>query len=133
MIGSQPASHGGMTWPLPRPRPSISSARPVRPTSGSVLAVAGSTAGAAAGAGLGATVVFAIGRASTSRWPVDPLPLAAFVGALTGTVLEARRMGTALDPVQIDRAVRLVLLRGMEDRIALERVLSGFVAPGYHP
>ena len=58
---------------------------------------------------------------------------AAFVGALTGTVLEARRMGTALDPVQIDRAVRLVLLRGMEDRIALERVLSGFVAPGYHP
>ena len=64
--------------------------------------------------------------------PVKELT-AAFVGALTGTVLEARRMGTALDPVQIDRAVRLVLLRGMEDRIALERVLSGFVAPGYHP
>lgn len=38
--------------------------------------------GAAAGAGLGATVVFALGRASTSEWPVDPLPLAAFVGAL---------------------------------------------------
>ena len=38
--------------------------------------------GAAAGAGLGATVVFAVGRSSTSAWPVDPLPLAAFVGAL---------------------------------------------------
>jgi len=38
--------------------------------------------GAAAGAGLGATVVFAVGRSSTSTWPVDPLPLAAFVGAL---------------------------------------------------
>jgi AcrR family transcriptional regulator len=64
--------------------------------------------------------------------PVKELT-AAFVGALTGTVLEARRMGSALDPLQLDRAVRLVLLRGMEDRIALERVLSGFVAPGYHP
>jgi AcrR family transcriptional regulator len=64
--------------------------------------------------------------------PVKELT-AAFVGALTGTVLEARRMGSVLDPIQLDRAVRLVLLRGMEDRIALERVLSGFVAPGYHP
>jgi hypothetical protein len=58
---------------------------------------------------------------------------AAFVGALTGTVLEARRMGSALDAIQLDRAVRLVLLRGMEDRIALEHVFSGFVVPGYHP
>ncbi len=64
--------------------------------------------------------------------PVKELT-AGFVGALTGTVLEARRMGSALDPIQLDRAVRLVLLRGMEDRIALERVLSGFVVPGYHP
>ncbi|MDO8391711.1 MAG: iron ABC transporter permease [Actinomycetota bacterium] len=38
--------------------------------------------GAAAGAGLGATLVFIYGRTSTSGWPVDPLPLAAFVGAL---------------------------------------------------
>jgi len=38
--------------------------------------------GAAAGAGLGATIVFALGRANTQRWLVDPLPLAAFVGAL---------------------------------------------------
>ncbi|MEI7546620.1 MAG: iron ABC transporter permease [Actinomycetota bacterium] len=38
--------------------------------------------GAAAGAGLGASLVFIYGRLSTSGWPVDPLPLAAFLGAL---------------------------------------------------
>jgi len=43
--------------------------------------------GAAAGAGLGATLVFAYGRAATSGWPVDPLPLAAFVGALLAVLL----------------------------------------------
>lgn len=43
--------------------------------------------GAAAGAGLGATLVFAYGRTSTSGWPVDPLPLAAFVGALAAVLL----------------------------------------------
>ena len=43
--------------------------------------------GAAAGAGLGATLVFAYGRTTTSSWPVDPLPLAAFVGALAAVLL----------------------------------------------
>jgi iron complex transport system permease protein len=43
--------------------------------------------GAAAGAGLGATVVFAYGRTATSGWPVDPLPLAAFVGALLAVLV----------------------------------------------
>lgn len=43
--------------------------------------------GAAAGAGLGATLVFAYGRTATSGWPVDPLPLAAFVGALAAVLL----------------------------------------------
>jgi len=38
--------------------------------------------GAAAGAGLGASLVFIYGRVSTAGWLVDPLPLAAFVGAL---------------------------------------------------
>jgi iron complex transport system permease protein len=38
--------------------------------------------GAAAGAGLGATVVFVFGNGVSSSWVVDPLPLAAFVGAL---------------------------------------------------
>jgi hypothetical protein len=64
--------------------------------------------------------------------PVKDLTMS-LVGALTGTVLEARRLGSAVDPVQLDRAVRLVLLRGIEDRLSLERVLSGYSAPGFHP
>lgn len=43
--------------------------------------------GAAAGAGLGATLVFAYGRTATSGWLVDPLPLAAFVGALAAVLI----------------------------------------------
>lgn len=43
--------------------------------------------GAAAGAGLGATLVFAFGRTTTSQWLVDPLPLAAFVGALAAVLV----------------------------------------------
>jgi iron complex transport system permease protein len=43
--------------------------------------------GVAAGAGLGATLVFAYGRTATSGWPVDPLPLAAFVGALMAVLI----------------------------------------------
>jgi iron complex transport system permease protein len=39
--------------------------------------------GVAAGAGLGATLVIAY-LPNVSEWPVDPLPLAAFVGALVG-------------------------------------------------
>ncbi len=52
---------------------------------------------------------------------------------LTGIVLEARRMSGELETLQLDRAMRLLLLRGMEDRIAIERVLSGYVIPGFHP
>ncbi len=43
--------------------------------------------GVAAGAGLGATLVFAYGRTATSGWPVDPLPLAAFIGALLAVLV----------------------------------------------
>lgn len=43
--------------------------------------------GAAAGAGLGATLVFVYGRASTAGWIVDPLPMAAFLGALAAVLL----------------------------------------------
>lgn len=43
--------------------------------------------GAAAGAGLGATLVFAFGRTATQGWPVDPLPMAAFVGALVAVLV----------------------------------------------
>ncbi len=60
--------------------------------------------GVAAGAGLGATVVFALNRASTLHWIVDPLPLAAFCGALVavfvtyvvGTSFGAQRSATTL-------------------------------------
>lgn len=43
--------------------------------------------GVAAGAGLGATFVFVIGRSATAGWVVDPLPAAAFVGALAAVAL----------------------------------------------
>ncbi len=43
--------------------------------------------GAAAGAGLGASLVFIYGRASSAGWVVDPLPLAAFVGALLAVLV----------------------------------------------
>lgn len=42
--------------------------------------------GAAAGAGLGATLVFAY-LPDAQTWPVDPLPVAAFVGALASVAL----------------------------------------------
>jgi len=50
--------------------------------------------GVAAGAGLGATLVFAFQRGTTENWIVDPLPLAAFVGALVA-VLVTYVVGTA--------------------------------------
>lgn len=38
--------------------------------------------GAAAGAGLGAVIVLTVARDSTSTWPVDPVPVMAFCGAM---------------------------------------------------
>lgn len=52
--------------------------------------------GVAAGAGLGATIVFASGRADTSSWIIDPLPLASFVfglGAVAVTYLVGASFG----------------------------------------
>ncbi len=43
--------------------------------------------GVAAGSGLGATIVFVVGRANTSGWLIDPLPLASFVGGLTAVLV----------------------------------------------
>lgn len=43
--------------------------------------------GVAAGAGLGATIVFALDRATTQGWIIDPLPLAAFLGGLVAVLL----------------------------------------------
>ncbi len=50
--------------------------------------------GVAAGAGLGATVVFSLNRNNTLHWVVDPLPAAAFAGALLA-VLVTYVVGTA--------------------------------------
>lgn len=60
--------------------------------------------GVAAGAGLGATIVITINRAGTSSWPIDPLPMAAFVGGLAavvatyvvGTTVRGERTSTSL-------------------------------------
>ena len=55
--------------------------------------------GVAAGAGLGATLVFAFQRGATEHWIIDPLPLAAFVGALVA-VLVTYVVGTAFGTTQ---------------------------------
>lgn len=43
--------------------------------------------GVAAGAGLGATLVIVVNRSATESWPIDPLPLAAFIGGLLAVLL----------------------------------------------
>jgi len=50
--------------------------------------------GVAAGAGLGATVAFSVARETTSTWPVDPVPLAAFAGGVVAVAL-TYTVGTA--------------------------------------
>jgi len=55
--------------------------------------------GVAAGAGLGATLVFAFQRGATEHWFIDPLPLAAFIGALVA-VLVTYVVGTAFGATQ---------------------------------
>ncbi|MFT3852844.1 MAG: iron ABC transporter permease [Ilumatobacteraceae bacterium] len=62
--------------------------------------------GVAAGAGLGATLVFAWGRPTSSGWPVDPLPLAAFVAALVAVAV-TYTVGAAFGAVR--NGVTLVL------------------------
>lgn len=49
--------------------------------------------GAAAGAGLGAIIVLTIARDTTSGWSIDPVPIAAFCGAM-GTVFVTYVVGT---------------------------------------
>jgi iron complex transport system permease protein len=64
--------------------------------------------GAAAGAGLGATLVFAYGRNSTRGWPIDPLPIAAFVGAVAAVAI-AYVLGAVSGP----RSTASILLAGV--------------------
>ena len=62
--------------------------------------------GVASGAGLGATLVFAFSGTETSTWLIDPLPLAAFFGALLA-VLVTYTVGTSFGRSR--SAVTLVL------------------------
>ena len=55
--------------------------------------------GVAAGAGLGATLVFAFQRGATENWIIDPLPLAAFIGALVAVAI-TYVVGTAFGTTQ---------------------------------
>ena len=50
--------------------------------------------GTAAGAGLGATIVFSLRNGQASSWIIDPLPLAAFLGALIAVFI-TYMVGTA--------------------------------------
>lgn len=65
--------------------------------------------GVAAGAGLGATLVFAFQRGSTENWIIDPLPLAAFIGAVIA-VLITYVVGTAFGTTQ---ATTTLILAGV--------------------
>lgn len=83
--------HSAILWELRVPRVALAG------LVGATLALAGAAyqgvfrnpladpylLGVAAGAGLGATIAIAAGP-TAQDWPVDPLPLAAFVGALIG-------------------------------------------------
>jgi len=64
--------------------------------------------GVASGAGLGATLVIVYVR-HPSSWPLDPLPLAAFVGALAA-VLAAYALGSMADR---ERASASIVLAGI--------------------
>lgn len=50
--------------------------------------------GVAAGAGLGATIAFAVNRDATATWPINPVPIAAFVGGIVAVAL-TYTVGTA--------------------------------------
>jgi iron complex transport system permease protein len=67
--------------------------------------------GAASGAGLGATLVFAF-SASFSAWPINPLPVAAFAGAIGAVALSsamALAVGSASDAGMGVRSSSLLL------------------------
>ena len=92
--------------------------------------------GAAGGAGLGATIVIAYGRAATSGWFVDPLPLAAFFGALAavgvtylvGAAFGAVRSSTTL----VLAGVAVASLTSAAQAFMLQRSSDGVVRAVYN-
>ena len=81
---------GNILWNVRMPRVALAA------LVGAMLSIAGGTyqgvfrnalvdpylLGVAAGAGLGATTIFALGRSRFNGWPVSPVPVASFIGAL---------------------------------------------------
>ena len=92
--------------------------------------------GAAGGAGLGATIVIAFGRARTVGWAIDPLPVAAFVGAilavsvtyLVGAAFGAVRNATTL----VLAGVAVASLTSAMQAFILQRSSDGVVRKVYN-
>ncbi|MDP2289993.1 MAG: iron ABC transporter permease [Actinomycetota bacterium] len=92
--------------------------------------------GAAGGAGLGATVVIAFGRSATNGWLIDPLPLAAFLGAITavsvtylvGAAFGAMRSTTTL----VLAGVAVASLTSAMQAFILQRQSDGVVRAVYN-
>lgn len=92
--------------------------------------------GAAGGAGLGATMVIAFGRASTNDWFVDPLPLAAFLGAIsavTVTYLAGAAFGSLRTSTTLVLAgVAVASLTAAIQAFVLQRSSDGVVRAVYN-
>ncbi|MDO8362556.1 MAG: iron ABC transporter permease [Actinomycetota bacterium] len=92
--------------------------------------------GAAGGAGLGATIVISFGRTATSGWLVDPLPLAAFLGAiaavtvtyLAGAAFGGMRSSTTL----VLAGVAVASLTAAIQAFVLQRSSDGVVRAVYN-
>lgn len=92
--------------------------------------------GAAGGAGLGATIVIAFGRSTTSDWFVDPLPLAAFVGAIaavTVTYLAGAAFGSMRTSTSLVLAgVAVASLTSAIQAFVLQRSSDGVIRAVYN-
>ncbi|MBI4885280.1 MAG: iron ABC transporter permease [Actinobacteria bacterium] len=92
--------------------------------------------GAAGGAGLGATIVISLGRATTSEWIVDPLPLAAFLGAIaavTVTYLAGAAFGSMRTSTTLVLAgVAVASLTSAIQAFVLQRSSDGVIRAVYN-
>jgi iron complex transport system permease protein len=92
--------------------------------------------GAAGGAGLGATIVIAFGRTATSDWFVDPLPLAAFLGAIaavTVTYLAGAAFGSLRTSTSLVLAgVAVASLTSAIQAFVLQRSSDGVIRAVYN-
>jgi iron complex transport system permease protein len=92
--------------------------------------------GAAGGAGLGATIVIAFGRTVTSDWFVDPLPLAAFLGAIaavTVTYLAGAAFGSMRTSTSLVLAgVAVASLTSAIQAFVLQRSSDGVIRAVYN-